>query len=150
MVSFTPSAERRPWRRAAAIASLVLLVAAQPGCAVRYYDARTQTEHVWGFGHLQQRVVTGGEGARAVVTGTTVVGVYAGRDAEGFAFGAGAETRRRILVADNQALALAWPTSRWFDVRVGSAFPAPLLAPPVVPASLARHSPPPGSGDPSP
>lgn len=146
MVTSTPGIEHgrrlHPVRRA----GLALLVAAQSACAVRYYDSRTQTEHVWGFGHLRQRVLAGGEGARAVVTGTTVVGVYAGKDGEGFSFGAGAETRRRIVVADNHALALAWPASGWFDVRLGSSFPVALLPPPVPPAPLASRPPSPPAG----
>ena len=35
---------------AAAICGLTILLT--PGCALHYFDSKTGTEHVWGFGHM--------------------------------------------------------------------------------------------------
>jgi hypothetical protein len=48
------------------------------GCAVHYYDSETQTEHVWGVGHMMLKASVPKEGLKATVRGTALSGVSIG------------------------------------------------------------------------
>jgi hypothetical protein len=133
-----------------AIPPIGLLALLQSGCAIHYHDARTGTEHVWGLAHVKMRVAptaapdddigaprlpNSSSAAPAMATQVETVGL-------GFHLGNGSpdansglslgwDRRTRLLVPDDTALSLEWPTSRLFDVRIGSApaFPGSTVAP---------------------
>lgn len=97
------------------------------GCAVHYYDLKTGTEHVWGLGHLAMKAAAPQEGQRAVVRGTDLLGISAGRSMEGAVLSLGWDRRRQIEILDqNTAIGLEWPNADFFNVRVGSQFPLDL------------------------
>ena len=77
--------------------------------------------------------------ASAVATqvDTFGLGLHFGNGAPGADSGLslGWDRRTRLLAPDDTALSLEWPTSRLFDVRVGSAPPFPAAAPAAAPAS---------------
>lgn len=102
----------------ALLACLAPLAAA--GCAIHRYDARTGTEHVWGFGHLSMRVQPVTEGRQAVITGRSVagLGIAAGRDTWGLSLGWDQVTRVNAW-DDSVAVRVDWPTNSLADVRVG-------------------------------
>ncbi len=133
---------RRFSPRLPAAALALTLTALGPGCAVRYYDARTGTEHLWGLGHVKVRVAPA-EGAAPPAVATQIetlgLGVTVGGAAQG---GAGAsalpgesglvlgwERRTRLLVPPDSALGLEWPGPQLFDVRIGAAAPSPSASP---------------------
>lgn len=120
----------------------------QFGCAIHYHDAKTGTEHVWGLAHVKMRValIEGPPGlpaapapppAVATQVDTFGLGLHFGNGAPGADSGLslGWDRRTRLLAPDDTALSLEWPTSRLFDVRVGSAPPFPADAPAAAPAS---------------
>jgi hypothetical protein len=112
---------------------------------------------VWGLAHVKMRVSPAASEAApaggfdsAADTGrfsaparlpaiatqveTFGLGLHLGAGAPGADSGLalGWDRRTRLLVPDDTALSLEWPTSRLFDVRVGSAppFPAPAATSP--------------------
>lgn len=58
--------------------ALITLTMQMIGCAINYYDRETSTEHLWGFGHLQLKVIDPQCGTKAVVRGCETYGVAAG------------------------------------------------------------------------
>ena len=89
------------------------------GCAVRYSDPVTGTEHLWGFGHLKMRAIPLKGDAPpftnaviAFVTGVRTVGltVGVGEDSRGIA--AGWDSRSRLVItAPDAHFCLIWPTN---------------------------------------
>lgn len=117
--------------RRAFFASTFAVVACFPagGCAVRYYDAKTGTEHVWGLAHVKLRVAPSeGTPAPAVITQVETVGVdmsfTSGPAGDAFpsdaGLGLGWQRRTRVLMPDDTSLSLEWPTTDLFDVRLGA------------------------------
>lgn len=65
-------------RSAGLVLAVLILMPSATGCAVHYYDAKTGTEHIWGFGHMKMRVTPPNEGLQTVVRGTDVIGASIG------------------------------------------------------------------------
>jgi hypothetical protein len=128
-----------------AIPPIGLLALLQSGCAIHYHDARTGTEHVWGLAHVKMRVAPAADAsdrsdpasahapAFATQIETVGLGLHLGNGSPDANSGLslGWDRRTRLLVPDDTALSLEWPTSRLFDVRIGSApaFPGATVAP---------------------
>lgn len=94
------------------------------GCGIHYYDTRTGTEHLWGFGHLRMRVVPPTNGPQAVVKGYTVVGGKVGGSADDYGVAFGYDSRRLIQIAPEGArFTLEWPDASFFNVRIGTNTP---------------------------
>ena len=104
---------------------LGLLVMASAGCGVHYYNPRTGVEHVWGFGHLQMRVLPPANGIAAVVKSYSIVGAKVGGSQDDYGFSLGYDSRRMIYVSPLDAhFSLQWPDASFFNVRVGTNFPS--------------------------
>lgn len=96
------------------------------GCAVHYYDSNTQTEHIFGLGHLAMKAQTTGNDQQAIVRGSDILGLGIGKNSEGPFISLGWDHRRRIEILDKNAdFSLAWPTNDFFNVRIGPAFEGP-------------------------
>ena len=96
------------------------------GCAIKYFDAETQTEHLWGIGHFKMKVVPPNEELEAVVTGSEVVGLGIGLGQENYYLGLGWDQRALIKIFDpNTCLRIEWPNSNpdFFSARFGSTPP---------------------------
>jgi len=107
------------------IALLVIMtVSLQVGCAVHYYDKTTETEHLYGFGHMSMRLSTPAEGVRAAVTGTEIVGVGIGAGQRGFYLAGGWNRHARLEVIDETtSVRLEWPSGDLCTVKVGTCPP---------------------------
>ena len=90
------------------------------GCAVHYYDTKSGTEHLWGFGHLKMKVTPQSEGVQAVVKGVETLGFNLAAGKEDYHIGVGWDYRRRIDISSNAAVRIEWPTGDFFNVRVGA------------------------------
>lgn len=100
------------------------------GCAIHYFDSKTGTENIWGFGHMQMKATNGGEGVKCIVRGTEVLGVGSGWLDQHPSLIAGWDRNRTIEIVDpNTAVCLEWPNSSFFNVRVGTNFPTEFFAP---------------------
>ena len=106
----------------------VALVLCVQGCAVHYFDSKTGTEHLWGFGHMKMAVQPSNEGVRAVVKGTQTLGVGLGLGHEDYYLSAGWNNQRMLKVADDTCVRLEWPNGGFFNMRVGTNFPTQFLA----------------------
>jgi hypothetical protein len=109
------------------------------GCSVRYYDKKSGTEHLWGFGHLKMRAVPqrGDQppftnGTMAFVTGVRTLGLNLGAGEDFAGLAAGWDSRSRLVIkTEDSQFYLLWPTNTiWpghlknlFSVRVGPDFP---------------------------
>ena len=97
--------------------TLALLIS---GCAVRYHDAATGTDHLWGFGHFAARATLPNEGRVAVVRGSDILGL--GIDVSParpqFVLGWSREIRVDVLSTDT-AVELRHPENL-FEIAVGS------------------------------
>lgn len=100
------------------------------GCAVHYFDPDTQTEHLWGFGHMKMKYLEPNEGLQAVVHGTDVIGVSFGKaDKHGY-FTVGWQRLEFIdIVKQSTGVRLEWPTGGFVNVRIGSRFPYTNVSP---------------------
>ena len=106
------------------ICALILCAVLPTGCAIHYFDAKTGTEHLWGFGHLKMKAVSANEGVCAIVTGTSTVGVALSKHDLRTSFGIGAQTLHQLeVVTEGTGIRLEWPTGDLFDVRVGTELP---------------------------
>jgi hypothetical protein len=100
------------------------------GCAVHYFDAEHNTEHIWGVGHMAMKVSAPNEGLKAVAIRTDVVGVAVGSLHKDVHFELGWGARQRIEIVDeNTALCLAWPKGSFYNARIGSRYPFELEHP---------------------
>jgi hypothetical protein len=99
---------------------LVIIGSFASGCAVHYFDTKSGTEHLWGFGHMKMKVVPPNEGVQAVVKGTETLGFNLAAGQEDYHIGLGWDYRRRIVVSSNAAVRLEWPNGDFFNVRVGT------------------------------
>lgn len=98
----------------------------QTACAVHYYDKATNTEHLWGFGHLKMKSIEPNEGLQAVVYGTDVVGLSIGKAKQQNYFTLGWHQLQYIdILKEDTAIRLEWPDSIFLNVRIGSVPPVP-------------------------
>lgn len=113
------------------------------GCAVHYYDAKTGTEHLWGFGHLKMKALPEGNGpltssnaVMAYVTSVGTCGLSFGWGQEFSGLTAGWDSRSRLIIRqDGACFGFIWPTnSIWmpwdtrglFSLRLTTNFPPEL------------------------
>ena len=116
-----------PWNPARAGAAVIcaLTVLLIPGCALHYFDSKTGTEHVWGFGHMQMKAAAPNEGLQALIRRTDTLGLGLGRLEDQGYLTVGWGSRQRLdIIAEDTAIRLEWPDNDLFNVRVGSEFPA--------------------------
>lgn len=90
------------------------------GCAVHYYDAKSGTETLWGFGRMQLKVAPPAEGVQAVVKGTESLGLEIGAGQDDYRVAVGWHRRRQIVVGSNAAVRFEWPNGNFFNTRVGA------------------------------
>lgn len=103
---------------------VIIQILLNAGCAVQYFDITTQTEHLWGFGHLRMKAVPANEGVQAVVKGTEILGASVKLGAEDYQLMFGWDrTSQMKLVSEGTSLRLEWPDSDMFKVRVGTSPP---------------------------
>jgi hypothetical protein len=106
------------------VAILLVLVGFVSGCAVHYFDKKTGTEHIWGFGHMKMKVAPEEEGLQAIVRGTDVLGVSTGSaDKQAYLTLGWHRLQRLDIVTESTAVRLEWPDSNFVNIRVGSSFP---------------------------
>lgn len=99
------------------------------GCALHYFDPKSGTEHLWGFGHLKMKAAPPAEGVQAVVKGTESIGLDLGAGRDDYRVAAGWYSRRQITISSNAAVRLEWPNADFFNVRVGTQPPWATNAP---------------------
>ena len=95
------------------------------GCAIYYRDNATNSEHIWGFGHLAinypvpSRPVTG---KQAVIMRASLYGAAIGIDERNFGFSLGFDQREKIMIYDpNTILSIRRPfNDNAFLFRFGS------------------------------
>lgn len=122
--------KRAAFQLANAVMAVLLLSAS--GCAIHYFNEKTGVEHLIGFGHMRMKVAPPHDGVQAVVTGVDTAGAALDAGKKDFGLTLGLERKSQIdIVAEDAAVALEWPTSSLFDVRVGSRPPFLLEKPPV-------------------
>ena len=118
------SGYRKAKLRPVVLVLLALFMAAAHGCAFHHYDKTTDTEHIWGFGHMKMKVTPPFEGLQTIVRGTDVLGLSLGIGKQQNYITAGwHRTQRLDVVADSTAIRYEWPDSDFAKVRVGSKFP---------------------------
>jgi hypothetical protein len=112
---------RRTIRLAAPLLAIPCLA-----CAVQYYDAATQTQHIYGIGHIAYKVTRPEAAPEAVIVGTDIFGLGMGTTAStgGVTLGYSSERRVEIIKRD-ASVTLGFPDSDLFNVVVGSAPSAP-------------------------
>lgn len=90
---------------------------------MHYYDPKTQTEHVFGIGHMLMKVQEAGIHKVATVRGHSLLGFSTGLDESGGHFALGWDSNRsiHILQADT-AIELLWPNNDLLNVRIGDPF----------------------------
>lgn len=99
----------------------LLLAAVLNGCAVHYYDPDTQAEHVWGIGHMRMKAEAAREDNKAIVKGVELYGIGLGFGRQDYYAVLGWDRRTLLSVVDKDtSVRLEWPSSDFFDVRVGS------------------------------
>ena len=103
---------------------LFLLIIPNIGCAVHYYDDKTGTEHLWGFGHMRMRVSVPDEGIQAAVHGVKIRGLGISKSPENFSLITGLYSKDTVeIIAEDTALRLEWPSNDLFDIRFGKTPP---------------------------
>jgi hypothetical protein len=99
-------------------------VALLSGCAVHYYDSETQSEHVWGIGHMMLKATVPKEGLKATVRGTALSGISIGIADKGTHFTVGYEKQQLIEITDRDtSIKLEWPRGDFLNLRIGSEWP---------------------------
>jgi hypothetical protein len=121
----------------------VLALTLCSGCAVHYFNRDTQTEHLWGFGHLKMRAApqpafgtSATNTSIAFVTSVRTLGLNLGIGEDFSGVAAGWDARSRVVIrAPDACFSLVWPTNavhwpgglqNFFTVRVGTNLP-PLI-----------------------
>ena len=109
------------------LTSLALLLLGSPiilglltGCALHYYEPKSGTEHLWGFGHMKMKVLPSNEGVQATVKGVETLGFNLALGKEDYHLGVGWDYRRRMDIGSNAAVRIEWPNSDFFNIRVGT------------------------------
>jgi len=100
---------------------IVLVSIMSGGCAIQYYDKATQTEHMWGIGHMKMKAAPATEDVKAIVKSTEVIGasISFGDDESHILLGWNNFTRLYVT-SESASVRLLWPSSDLFTVRVGS------------------------------
>lgn len=112
------------------------------GCALQRYDAKTGTQHLWGFGHLALKTPPPDAELPAAVTEVETFGLNGGTTVGGGHLALGWRAERWILVnASNASVRLEWPRGDVFTVRMGRKPPFPWKPQPA--SSGTSPSPPP-------
>jgi len=94
------------------------------GCAIQYYDSATQTEHLWGFGHMKMRVAPPVDGVQALYKGKEVIGASIGFGGVDDHFLLGWNSYKQLtIIGKSTSIRLEWPDSDLFNVRVGTCPP---------------------------
>ena len=110
--------------RMISVVILVVLAGFISGCAVHYFDKKTGTEHIWGFGHMKMKVAPEEEGLQAIVRGTDVLGLSTGSaDKQAYLTLGWHRIQRLDIVTESTAVRLEGPNSDFVNLRVGSKFP---------------------------
>jgi hypothetical protein len=103
---------------------LAVAVATSSGCAVHYYDAESNIEHVWGIGHMSMKPSPAMEGVVAIGRRTDVIGLSFASIQEQLDVTLGWNAKQRIDIAQEDAkLCLDWPQGSFYNARVGTNFP---------------------------
>ena len=103
---------------------LFLLIISTTGCAIHYYDEDTETEHLWGFGHMKMRVTVPEEKIQAAVHGIKICGLGISKTPEDFSLITGFYNKTKMeIAAEDASFRLEWPTNDLFYVRVGKSPP---------------------------
>jgi hypothetical protein len=100
--------------------SLLALAGGLAGCAVHYYDRRTGTEHLWGFGHLKMKAAPADPDVRAHVTGRQALGLSLDTSEHDGGVALGWVNQRNLFVSEDTAVSLEWPRGSFFNVRVAT------------------------------
>ena len=125
------------------LAILMSTITLSCGCAIRYYDRNSGTEHLWGFGHLKMRAVPQKDDTPpftndpvAYVTEVRTLGLSFGLGEDFRGIAAGWDTHSRVVIKPEGAtFYLMWPENTahlpWgkkdlFSVRIGTNFPEEL------------------------
>ena len=91
------------------------------GCSFHYYDQKTRTEHIWGFGHMQMKLTLPDEGLKVALTGTEMFGLGFSRDEEDYHLLSGWRRNNTLNVLDEDgSVRVEWPTSNFLNIRIGS------------------------------
>lgn len=103
---------------------LIGIIILSSGCAVHYYDSDTQSEHVWGIGHMMLKASTPRENLKATVRGTALSGLSIGVGDPGTSLTIGWEKRQLVEITDKStAVRLEWPRGDLLNLRIGSEWP---------------------------
>lgn len=103
------------------ITCMALAAASLQACAIHYYDGATQTEHIWGFGHMAMKVSEPREGVRAIVRGVDTLGIGVGSiSGQSYVIAGWQSVRRLEVVGERTQARLEWPNSDFFAIRVGN------------------------------
>jgi len=102
------------------LASFLTLLSPTPGCAIHHYDARTQTEHVWGFGHVALKVQREDGAVQGTLRRWESLGLVVGRDAREAVLGLGWVRRDRLeALRPDASIFVEGPFSDFLDLRIG-------------------------------
>ena len=105
-------------------AILVTAVAISSGCAVHYYDAEKNIEHIWGIGHMAMKPSPASESVVAIGRRTDVIGLSLANFQDQLDVTIGWNAKQRIdIVKEDAKLCLAWPQGSFYNARVGTNFP---------------------------
>ena len=103
MIQGDESTTRIVWRAVFAALALVL----GSGCAIKYYDKESGTEHLWGFGHLRMKAEPSKDAVvRSVVTGVETLGFSLLVGEENRGVGLGYDNRKKMRIMDDASVAL--------------------------------------------
>lgn len=121
----------------ALISCLTVLCA---GCSLNWYDERSGTQHLVGFGYFKMRAIPQATNSNdvtaetiAYVTGVRNIGLQVGGGGDFLGLSAGWDSRSRVIIkSESSSFSLIWPTnSTWlpfslnnlFNVCIGTNFP---------------------------
>lgn len=106
------------------------MLAFAPACAIRYFDARTNTVHWWGVGHFAAHVSTPENGVQAAAVSGDVVGIAA-HTGDSAGFGVGFDRWQRLWITQpDVAFRLYGPGAQLIELNAaGLMQPKESLAP---------------------
>ena len=107
---------------------LVFAITATSGCAFHYYDQKTNTEHLWGFGHMKTRISPMEEGVCIQASEVQTVGLALNAGQENYGLSAGFNHQGRMIVSSNTAARVEWYHGDFFHARAGTNFPFKISA----------------------
>lgn len=103
---------------------LVTAAALISGCAVHYYDAENNIEHIWGIGHMAMKPSPTSEDVVAVGSRTDVIGLSLANVQHQLDVSFGWNAKQRIdIVKEDATFCLAWPQGSFYNARVGTNLP---------------------------